>query len=196
MLAVRECRTGAEVMENVRRTRGYFREIDSRFEHTAKISALTYELQCVKQERDQYRAVADELRAANAELLVKVADISNLASSDATMAIKQSIGKLRAITIMNIQRAVCEHYKVRKDDLLSVRRTKELALPRQVAMYLCQQHTHNSLPAIGRMFGNRDHTTVLHAVRKITGLLPGDIELDSDIKAIMGNLLAGDSISA
>lgn len=69
--------------------------------------------------------------------------------------------------VEEIQRAVCQFYGVSKLDLLSKRRTANICRPRQIAMYLAKTLTFRSLPEIGRRFGNRDHTTVLHAVRKI-----------------------------
>ncbi|MBP9669316.1 MAG: hypothetical protein KBE09_03435 [Candidatus Pacebacteria bacterium] len=71
------------------------------------------------------------------------------------------------VQITDVQRCVCHHFCISKQDLISQRRHRMVTLPRQVAMYLCKQLTGNSMPEIGRRFGNRDHTTVLHAVRKI-----------------------------
>ena len=75
----------------------------------------------------------------------------------------------RRISIDEIQTQVAEHYRIRKAEMTSARRAREVARPRQVAMYLSKQLTPKSLPDIGRRFGGRDHTTVLHAVRKISG---------------------------
>lgn len=86
--------------------------------------------------------------------------------------------------IEQIQTAVCQHYKVTMNDLLSARRTISIVRPRQVAMYLCRELTLRSLPEIGRKFGQRDHTTVLHGTRKIHALRATDSELDSVLLAI------------
>ena len=76
----------------------------------------------------------------------------------------------RRVTIDEIQKRVAEHYNIRFADMHSARRARAVARPRQVAMYLCKQLTPRSLPEIGRKFGGRDHTTVMHAVRKIEEL--------------------------
>ena len=83
----------------------------------------------------------------------------------------------RQIPIKEIQAAVAEHYRVLVSDMIAFRRTADVVLPRHVAMYLAKKLTHRSLPEIGRLFGMRDHTTVLHAVRKIDALLETDSAL-------------------
>lgn len=196
MLQVREFKTGAEVLDNVKRTRAYFHGIDRSLLAAQKLRGVTRELEIIKAERDQYRATADHLRAINVELMSKIAEIRGLTKSQPDMlpvGVEPEPLKLTALTVEKIQRAVCAHFKVSRTDMLSHRRTAEVVWPRQIAMYLCQQHTHNSLPVIGRMFGGRDHTTVLHAVRKIVGLLSGNIQLDSDLKAILAELLTQES---
>ena len=79
---------------------------------------------------------------------------------------------------------VARHYNVSKADLLSGRRTRTIVRPRQIAMYLAKVLTPRSLPEIGRRFGGRDHTTVLHAVRKIEGLIEGDKTLAEEIELL------------
>ncbi len=88
----------------------------------------------------------------------------------------------RKLTIDDIQRRVAEHYRLKLNDLVSPRRAREVARPRQVAMYLAKQLTPRSLPEIGRRFGGRDHTTVMHAVKRIEELRAQDHELDRDIQ--------------
>lgn len=87
----------------------------------------------------------------------------------------------RRITIDEIQRKVAEHYNIRLSEMLSARRARAVARPRQVAMYLAKQMTSRSLPEIGRRFGGRDHTTVMHAVRRIEELAADDAGLNEDI---------------
>ena len=77
----------------------------------------------------------------------------------------------RRVTIEEIQKQVAEHYNIRLTDMSSARRARAVARPRQVAMYLAKQLTSRSLPEIGRKFGNRDHTTVMHAVSRVTELM-------------------------
>ena len=90
----------------------------------------------------------------------------------------------RRVRIEDIQRVVSRHYNVSKADLLSARRTRTIVRPRQIAMYLAKVLTPRSLPEIGRRFGGRDHTTVLHAVRKIEGLVEGDSVLKEEIELL------------
>jgi chromosomal replication initiator protein len=90
----------------------------------------------------------------------------------------------RRVRIEDIQRVVARHFNVSKADLLSSRRTRTIVRPRQIAMYLAKVLTPRSLPEIGRRFGGRDHTTVLHAVRKIEGLIEGDKSLADEIELL------------
>jgi chromosomal replication initiator protein len=94
----------------------------------------------------------------------------------------------RRISIDEIQSRVSDHYRIRKAEMTSARRAREVARPRQVAMYLSKQLTPRSLPEIGRRFGGRDHTTVIHAVRQIEKLRAQDPELDSDIRLLTRQL--------
>lgn len=96
----------------------------------------------------------------------------------------------RKVTIDEIQRTVAEYYNLRLAEMLSQRRSRVIARPRQVAMYLSKQLTSRSLPEIGRKFGGRDHTTVMHAVRKIEDLVRSDSRLDEDIIRLT-RMLAG-----
>jgi len=90
----------------------------------------------------------------------------------------------RRIRIEDIQRLVARHYNVSKQDMLSNRRTRAVVRPRQMAMYLAKELTPRSLPEIGRSFGGRDHTTVLHAVRTIKGKLEGDEKLVQELELL------------
>ena len=86
----------------------------------------------------------------------------------------------RQISIDNIQRNTAKYYNLKLADLLSKRRNRTIARPRQVAMALTKELTNHSLPEIGDAFGGRDHTTVLHACRKITELLAADARIKED----------------
>ncbi|MDG1530556.1 MAG: chromosomal replication initiator protein DnaA [Paracoccaceae bacterium] len=90
----------------------------------------------------------------------------------------------RKVTIDEIMRKVAEHYNIRMSDMLSPRRTRTVARPRQVAMYLSKHLTQRSYPEIGRRFGGRDHTTVLHAVRKIEELKSIDSQISDDVELL------------
>ncbi|VUD64570.1 Chromosomal replication initiator protein DnaA [Thalassocella blandensis] len=94
----------------------------------------------------------------------------------------------RLVSIDNIQRIVAEYYKIKVSDLHSKRRSRSVARPRQVAMYLAKDLTHHSLPEIGEVFGGRDHTTVLHACRKIKELLESDADIKEDVKNLLRTL--------
>jgi chromosomal replication initiator protein len=94
----------------------------------------------------------------------------------------------RRVTIDEIQRKVSDHYRIRQAEMSSARRAREVARPRQVAMYLAKQLTPRSLPEIGRRFGGRDHTTVIHAVRQIEKLRQTDAELDADVRLLIRQL--------
>ena len=90
----------------------------------------------------------------------------------------------RKVTIEEIQKKVAEHFNIRFADMHSARRARAVARPRQVAMYLSKQLTSRSLPEIGRKFGGRDHTTVMHAVRKIDELRSTDSSFNEDIELL------------
>ncbi|MBP7242746.1 chromosomal replication initiator protein DnaA [Amaricoccus sp.] len=90
----------------------------------------------------------------------------------------------RKVTIDEILRKVADHYNLRMSDLLSARRARAVARPRQVAMYLAKTLTSKSLPDIGRRFGGRDHTTVIHAVRKIEELRQSDSQIAEDVELL------------
>ncbi|RUM99191.1 chromosomal replication initiator protein DnaA [Pseudaminobacter arsenicus] len=93
-------------------------------------------------------------------------------------------GEPKRVRIEDIQRIVARHYNVSKTELLSNRRTRTIVKPRQIAMYLAKVMTPRSLPEIGRRFGGRDHTTVLHAVRKIEDLSGGDNTLAQELELL------------
>ena len=90
----------------------------------------------------------------------------------------------RKLTIEEIQRKVSEHYDIRLSDMLGPKRTRSFARPRQVAMWLCKQLTSRSLPEIGRKFGKRDHTTIMHGVRKIDELRQSDRQIADDLELL------------
>jgi chromosomal replication initiator protein len=90
----------------------------------------------------------------------------------------------RKVTIDEIMRKICDYYNVTMSDLLSPRRSRSIARPRQMAMYLAKNLTSRSYPEIGRRFGNRDHTTVMHAVRKIEDLKSQDSQFSEDVELL------------
>ena len=96
----------------------------------------------------------------------------------------------RKLSIEEIQRKVAEHYNIRLSDMIGPKRLRNIARPRQVAMYLSKQLTPRSLPEIGRRFGGRDHTTIMHGVRKIEELMATDSQLSDDLQ-LLRRLLQG-----
>lgn len=128
--------------------------------------------------------------------LIRIVAYSSLINKDinadlAAEALKDIIpsSKPRVITIQDIQRIVGEEYNIKLDDFKAKKRTKTVAFPRQIAMYLSRELTDFSLPKIGEEFGGRDHTTVIHAHEKISKLLLTDSQLDKkiqEIKSLLG----------
>ena len=84
-----------------------------------------------------------------------------------------------------IQKKVSQHFNIKMSDMSSARRSRTVARPRQVAMYLSKNLTSRSLPEIGRRFGNRDHTTVIHAVKKVEELRSKDLSFDEDVQLLI-----------
>ncbi|MDM5335912.1 chromosomal replication initiator protein DnaA [Fictibacillus enclensis] len=127
--------------------------------------------------------------------LIRVVAYSSLINQDmnadlAAEALKDIIpsSKPRMITIHHIQEIVGRHYNIKLEDFTAKKRTKSVAFPRQIAMYLARELTDNSLPKIGEEFGGRDHTTVLHAHEKISKLMVSDQQLQKSIKEIHDQL--------
>ena len=96
----------------------------------------------------------------------------------------------RKITVEEIQRKVSDHFNIRLSDLIGPKRVRTFARPRQIAMYLSKQLTSRSLPEIGRRFGGRDHTTVMHGVRKIEELMQQDSQIADDLELLRRSLEA------
>ena len=94
----------------------------------------------------------------------------------------------RLVTIDNIQRVVSEYYKLKMSELLSKRRSRSIARPRQVAMALAKTLTNHSLPEIGEAFGGRDHTTVMHACKKVKELQEESRDMQDDMKHLLRTL--------
>ena len=94
----------------------------------------------------------------------------------------------KQVSIDNIQRIVAEYYKIKVADLLSKRRSRSVARPRQVAMALSKELTNHSLPEIGNAFGGRDHTTVLYGCRKIKELRETNADISEDYKNLLRSL--------
>lgn len=127
--------------------------------------------------------------------LIRVVAYSSLVNADVTTdlaaeALKDIIpnSRPRIISILDIQKSVGEHYNIRLEDFVAKKRTRAIAFPRQIAMYLSRELTDSSLPKIGSEFGGRDHSTVIHAHEKISKLLDTDKSLQEDLKDIKKTL--------
>lgn len=103
----------------------------------------------------------------------------------ADQAIQQATGK---ISVEHVQRTVARHFKISVLEMKSARRAANIVRPRHIAAYLARVHTLKSLPEIGRRFGDRDHTTILHAVRKIQRLMEKDLDLKGLVDAISAKI--------
>ena len=103
--------------------------------------------------------------------------------------LKDVFSQIKVITVDKIQNVVSNHFNISLSEMLSQRRSRPLARPRQIAMYLAKKMTTRSLPEIGRRFANRDHTTVIHAVKTITRLSEQDDEMKKNIHQIKNLLL-------
>ncbi|HET7627719.1 MAG TPA: chromosomal replication initiator protein DnaA [Bacillales bacterium] len=127
--------------------------------------------------------------------LIRVVAYSSLINQDmnadlAAEALKDIIpsSKPKTITIHDIQKSVSEHYQVKMEDFAAKKRTKSIAFPRQIAMYLSRELTDFSLPKIGQEFGGRDHTTVIHAHEKISKLVEANHDLKQNVESIIHEL--------
>ena len=127
-----------------------------------------------------------ELEGAYRRLCAHVELVNRPLTLDTAKQILHDIFKAnnKSITIEEIQKKVSEYFNIKQSDMLSTRRSRVVARPRQVAMYLCKICTTKSLPEIGRLFGGRDHTTVIHAVKKVESLYKTDISFSEHIKVL------------
>jgi len=134
-----------------------------------------------------------ELEGALNRLIAQANLFGRPVTLEATQEILHDILKAyeRRVTIDEIQRKVAEHYNMRLTDMYSARRARNVARPRQVAMYLAKHLTSRSLPEIGRKFGNRDHTTVMHAVSRVGQLIEVDPGFAEDVELLRRMLEGG-----
>jgi chromosomal replication initiator protein len=125
--------------------------------------------------------------------LIRLIAYASLTGQDISLQLAQDVLKNifnhddRAITIEIIQKSVSDYYNLKLAELKSRNNSKSVAMPRQVAMYLCKMLTHSSLPEIGRSFGGKHHSTVIHSIRKIEALR----KKDGDFNTLINNLLEG-----
>jgi len=126
--------------------------------------------------------------------LTRLGAFSSLTRSTITIELAKEVlrntlrGAQREITIEGIQKTICDYYNIKVGDLKAKRRTKNIAIPRQVAMYLCRKYTETSFPAIGDKFGGRDHSTVIHASKTIERKIKEDPYMLTTIEKLERNL--------
>ncbi len=139
---------------------------------------------------DRFTDSVRELEGALNTLVARVGgDIARLTLDESQAILRPHLSvSERKVTVDTIQKTVAEHYALKQADLISERRARAVARPRQVAMWLAKQITTRSLPDIGRRFGGRDHTTVLHAVRRIEALKADDPVLARDVDMLLRKL--------
>ena len=139
---------------------------------------------------DRFSDSARELEGALNTLVARVgAQLAELSLDEAQSILRPHLSAPeRKVTVDHIQKAVAEHFGLTQADLLSERRARSVARPRQAAMWIAKQITTRSLPDIGRRFGGRDHTTVLHAVRRIEALKAEDPSLARDLDLLLRKL--------
>ncbi len=139
---------------------------------------------------DRFTDSVRELEGALNTLVARAGDgLGRLTLDEAQCLLRPHLrGGERRVTVDDIQKAASEHFGLKQADLISERRTRAVARPRQAAMWLAKQLTTRSLPDIGRRFGGRDHTTVLHAVRRIEELRATDPQLARDLEFLVRKL--------
>jgi chromosomal replication initiator protein len=142
---------------------------------------------------DRFTDSVRELEGALNTLVARVGgDLARLTLDEAQTILRPHLScNERKVTVDQIQKTVAEHYGLKQADLISERRARAVARPRQVAMWLAKQITTRSLPDIGRRFGGRDHTTVLHAVRRIEELKAQDPQIARDADVLLRKLRGG-----
>ena len=126
--------------------------------------------------------------------LTRLGAFSALTKTEITITLAKEVlhnmlrGLHKEVTVENIQKAICEHFSLKMGELKSKRRTKNIALPRQMAMYLCRKHTSSSFPVIGDKFGGRDHSTVIHASKIIEKRMKDDPFMQSTLETVERSL--------
>jgi chromosomal replication initiator protein len=139
---------------------------------------------------DRFTESVRELEGALNTLVARLSEaVCTLTLDEAQAILRPHLrGSEKRVTVDDIQKATAEHFGLKQADLISERRNRAIARPRQAAMWLAKQMTTRSLPDIGRRFGGRDHTTVLHAVRRIEALKAADPQLTRDLETLTRKL--------
>jgi len=128
-------------------------------------------------------------------LLIRLGAFSSLTGNEITLKMAREVlkdiivDKTRELTIEIIQKQVSDHFKIKVSELKSEKRLKTLVVPRQIAIYLCRELTKASYPEIGDKFGGKDHSTIIHSVKKIDGLISQNLEMKDTIDSLRRSLL-------
>jgi len=128
-------------------------------------------------------------------MLIRLGAVSSLTGKNITLEMAREVlkdiivDKTKEVTIEMIQRFVADHFKLKVAELKSDKRLKSLVVPRQIAIYLCREMTKASYPEIGDKFGGKDHSTVIHSVKKVEKLLTQNFELKSTLETLRKELL-------
>ncbi len=151
------------------------------------------EVECVRLPSDVAIFLATHINSNVRELegsLTRLGAFSSLTKTPITLELTKEVlrntlrGAEKDLTVEGIQKTICDYFNIRIGDLKAKRRTQNIALPRQVAMYLCRKHTENSFPAIGDKFGGRDHSTVIHASKTIEQRIKDDPHMQNTIEKL------------
>ena len=126
--------------------------------------------------------------------LIRIGAFASLTSTPINLEMAKNILKdiiieqTKEITVENIQKTVADHYQIKTNDLKSAKRLKTLVLPRQIAMYICRKLTSSSYPEIGNKFGGKDHSTIIHAIKKIEKNMEIDLQLRATVEKLMDRI--------
>ena len=121
-------------------------------------------------------------------MLIRLGAFSSLTGNEITLKMARDVlkdiivDKSREVTIETIQKQVADYFKIKVTELKSDKRLKAIVVPRQIAIYLCRELTKSSYPEIGEKFGGKDHSTIIHSVKKIDKLISQDLELKGTLK--------------
>ena len=155
-------------------------QVNSRFGMQFPVAVIDYIARAVVSHGRDLDGAVNRLVAANQ----LTGELITVPLAEKTLADLIRARDAKRVRIEDILKIVSRHYKVPRNELLSARRSRDVVRPRQIAMYLAKALTSRSLPEIGRRFGGRDHTTVLHSVRKVEQMIKDDLELGQEIELL------------
>lgn len=193
-LPVKQCLTAQDALDCAAKTRariqaGYPKPINAFRSLTTEMLAMKAERDSIKDERDHYRAIAESLKESNEKLANEVGQLrAILRVAPPIQPDASRVNNGHPFAIERIQQVVCGFFQVSKIDLLGDRRGSDIVHPRHVAIYIAREYTGRSTIMLGRLFGGRDHATVINAHRKMKILRSKNIQVDNDIRRILARL--------